>query len=486
MQAWLNKRILWQLGWAGIALAGALIIVRFDIAMRRESFQTNARIAHGVLSQRAVQHEAILATLVLLGTELGPEKRLPAVYPQVLAVWRRGGDDVWPDPALQTAEDKSRDLGHAALGSIDAANGQYTLVLAGTPSSFALRLDVRRMLTSEDWPLALTGPIRATLEYAGNAVVLQPGEPAESQPTGLTSGFEFDKPLAAVSQPFMLRLSRATGPVEWPWTWLLTWAALSGFAMAALASWRRGRRERHRAEGLLRVGQTARLNALGELAGGIAHELNQPLAAVIANTQAAQRLLDDDPPELGSARQAMGQAAAQGRRAANVLTRLRGLIEAPDALQPRQAVYLQATVRQVLDLLEPEVQRRGIEAVVKGRAPAVLADPVALEQIVHNLLGNAMQALDEVPEGERRLVLTILEEGGCAVLTVRDSGPGIAPEALHRIFEPFYTTRRGGLGLGLSLCETLAHAMDGTLTAHNAATRGAEFRLTLPVAKASS
>lgn len=249
--------------------------------------------------------------------------------------------------------------------------------------------------------------------------------------------------------------------------------------------WRRGRREQRRSAELLRLGQVARLNAMGELAGGIAHELNQPLAAVIANAQAARRLLDDDGPDLDGARQAMAQAATQGRRAADVIARLRRLIEMPGAVQPRQPVDLEASARQVLELIEPELQGRGIRPQLLGRGRAALADPVAIEQIIHNLLGNAMRALDDVPAGERRLLLSLEDDGDRVVLTVRDNGPGIAGEALMRVFEPFYTTRPGGLGLGLSLCETLAQAMDGTLTVRNAEPRGAEFRLTLPSAKAT-
>ncbi|MEO6407271.1 MAG: ATP-binding protein [Burkholderiaceae bacterium] len=116
---------------------------------------------------------------------------------------------------------------------------------------------------------------------------------------------------------------------------------------------------------------------------------------------------------------------------------------------------------------------------MQGRDVVVDADSVALEQIMHNLIGNAMQALDEVPEEERRLTLTVGADNGWGVFSVRDSGPGIAADDLPRLFEPFFTTRRSGLGLGLSLCESLAQRMQGTLTARNVAPRGAEFRLTL-------
>src|SRR5262249_13533548 len=125
-------------------------------------------------------------------------------------------------------------------------------------------------------------------------------------------------------------------------------------------------------------------------------------------------------------------------------------------------------------------------AAVEGEAPPVQADPVALEQILHNLVGNALRALEEVPAGERRLTLTAALENNQGIASVRDSGPGIAPEALPHVFEPFYTTHRGGLGLGLSLCETLAQAMDGALTVRNAAPHGAEFRLALPLSREGS
>jgi C4-dicarboxylate-specific signal transduction histidine kinase len=112
----------------------------------------------------------------------------------------------------------------------------------------------------------------------------------------------------------------------------------------------------------------------------------------------------------------------------------------------------------------------------------VLAERVALEQIVHNLLTNALQALDLVPASERQLALHIEEGQGTGVLRVADTGPGMAPDTLPHVFEPFFTTREGGLGLGLSLCETLAVGMGGQLRAQANVPRGAVFTLTLPLA----
>jgi C4-dicarboxylate-specific signal transduction histidine kinase len=264
---------------------------------------------------------------------------------------------------------------------------------------------------------------------------------------------------------------------------MTAWTLLVAALLSGWSAWQRQRSARRRAEALLRLGQVARLNTLGELAAGMAHELNQPLTAILANTQAAKRLLQDDPDELPTALEAMDQAVAQARRAAEVLARLRRSVEQPNAAQPGQVVDLAQAVRNALDLLAPECKRRGVSVTVQAARPAqVLTERVALEQIVHNLLTNALQALDLVPATERQLTVHIELASGMGVLRVVDTGPGIAPDTLPHVFEPFFTTREGGLGLGLSLCETLATGMGGQLTAQANAPRGAVFTLSLPLA----
>ncbi len=479
------RRHAWLSVWAGLVVAGSLAIVRIDIAERREAFETDARIAHRLLSQRAVQHDAILATLVQLSPAFDgrnrPEQQLSAVQPQVTTVLRLDPGQTWPAPDLQRAQARSQATQRAELARVDMDARQFTIVRAGEPLSFALTVDVSRMVPWDEWPIRRGGPVRVVLAHAGQQLVVQPGQASDERPAGWTDGFVFAKPLAAASQPFDLQLRRATGPAEWPWAWLVAWALLALLGVGALGAWRQGRRARRRAEELLRIGQVARLNAMGELAAGVAHELSQPLTAVMANTQAARRLIEEDSPDIDAARQAMTQVTAQARRAADVVGRLRRLVEAPASTPSTQAVLLEAVARDVLGLFEPEARRRGVVAAAEGQAPPVQADPVALEQIVHNLVSNAMQALESVPQPQRRLVLQVAVEQDRGVLTVRDSGPGIPSDALPRLFEPFYTARRGGLGLGLSLCETLAQSMQGTLSARNADARGAEFRLSLPL-----
>ena len=470
--------------------SGAGWLAHARLQQLQAAFETDARIVHRLLSQRAVQHDAILSTLALL-QPAAPEQgsadaalpRLPSVYPQILDVLRRPADGAWPAaaPGLDTAEAASRASGHAALAQPDLAAGRYHLVLASTPASYALHIDLHASVPQGEWPMdRATSPVRVTLEHAGQTFTIQSGHiPAH----GWTYGFR--KTLAAPSQPLDVVALRAVGWSELPWLAMLAWCAFTAAAtVAAQALWRQ-RVARRRAEELLRLGQVARLNTLGELAAGMAHELNQPLTALLSGTQAAQRLLGDDPPDLETARTAMARAVEQARRASDVVGRLRRLVERPDLAGQAQPLQLPAAVHDALHLLEPECRARAVvpEVHAEPNLPAVLAEPVALQQIVHNLVVNALQALEQVPAAERRLELHLTAPTpGQVQLTVRDHGPGIPPEARERLFEPFFTTRAGGLGLGLPLCESLAQAMGASLQLAPGHGRGAAFVLRLPAA----
>lgn len=339
---------------------------------------------------------------------------------------------------------------------------------------------MNRLVPWNEWPAdPQKSSAKVILEHAGTSFVIQPG-----QMVGGGWQFDFRKRLATDSQPFDVVASRKVAWSELPWLALLVWAVLAGLSLSGMAALLRQREQRKRAEELLRLGQVAGLNTLGELAGGMAHELNQPLTAVLANTQAAQRLLAEEPVDLATVRDAMAQAANQARRAADVVGRLRNLVERPNAAAYLRPVELHDAVRNVLHLLQPECAKRNVVPALTADGPAwVMAEPVALDQIVHNLLLNALQALDQVPANQRTLRIGVLADPLHGVLTVSDSGPGITTEAMRRLFEPFYSTRDGGLGLGLSLCETLTSNMGGTLTAANQAGQGAIFTLTLPAAK---
>jgi signal transduction histidine kinase len=479
-----RRRIVGLAAWLAISAAVCVMLSRSELAHLRDAFETDARIAHRLLSQRASQHDAVLATLALLQPDDGAAEavqRLPSVYPQILGVQRRAPGQPWSDARIQAAEVQSKALRRPVLALYDLAAARYQMVLAAEPASYALQIDLRAVVPWSEWPMAAdSSPVRVTLESGGQSLLLQPGR--------LGDGgwrFEFRKHLAADSQPFDVVAVRQVGWSELPWLAMAGWVSGIGAFVVALTAMLRQRAGRRRAEELLRLGQVSRLNALGELAAGMAHEVNQPLTAVLANSQAALRLLKEEPPDLDTARGAIGQAVEQSRRVTDVLGRLRRAVEQPGIAQA-SAVPLEQAMRNVFYLLEPELHRCQVSPELLGPAEpvTVLAEPVALEQVIYNLITNALQALGQVPAAQRQLKVELSRDAGSGVLIVSDTGPGIPDEALPRLFEPFFTTRETGLGLGLSLCETLVQGMGGQLSAGHHDPRGAQFRLSLPLAAA--
>ncbi|MFK7603539.1 sensor histidine kinase [Deinococcus sp. SM5_A1] len=225
------------------------------------------------------------------------------------------------------------------------------------------------------------------------------------------------------------------------------------------------------------LAHVSRLSTLGEMGAGLAHELNQPLTAIVSYGQAAARLLDEPEPDLARVRHAVGASVTQAVRAAQIIVRLRQWVRrAPSRTRPTDLVQ---AVQNVLTLCRADLNRLGVSVVTAyADAPLVQTDPVQLEQIVLNLLRNALDAVQDTPDPV--IELSIVLEGGGWNLSVRDNGPGIAAEVAPRLFTPFTTSKAGGLGLGLSLSQTLAQGMGGDLSGANAGVGGAVFILSLP------
>jgi PAS domain S-box-containing protein len=215
--------------------------------------------------------------------------------------------------------------------------------------------------------------------------------------------------------------------------------------------------EQKRAEEALReleadLAHMNRLSMMGELTASIAHEVNQPIAATVANAQAALRWLRNKQPNLDEAQNALHRIVRDGDRAGAVVGRIRTLIK---GAAPRdERADINAAIREVIELTRSEAIRNGISVrteLVEG-LPLVQGDRVELQQVILNLILNAVEAMSELSEGSRKLLITTgkIESGGVLV-AVRDSGPGLAPAALEHLFEAFHTTKPNGLGLGLML-----------------------------------
>ncbi|WP_226575914.1 ATP-binding response regulator [Acuticoccus sediminis] len=221
----------------------------------------------------------------------------------------------------------------------------------------------------------------------------------------------------------------------------------------------------------------ARLTRLGELAASIAHEVNQPLTAIMSNAETCLRYLDE-------ARAAAERMVGNSARAGEVVKSIRSLASrSTPALSP---VDINELVRDVVDLLRGDVRRSGttLRLELESGLARVTGDGVQLQQVLLNLVTNALEALVEVPEGERIVRVQTAMEGTCHVtVTVEDSGPGLDASLADKIFEPLYTTKRDGMGLGLSICRSIVEAHGGRIgaTRRDAAQRGTVFVFTIPV-----
>jgi signal transduction histidine kinase len=231
--------------------------------------------------------------------------------------------------------------------------------------------------------------------------------------------------------------------------------------------------------------RTARLIALGEFASAVAHELNQPLAAIATYNHSCMRMLQSGNPDSGELQQAMHICRDQAKRAGRIIQRLRELLRPPGPSFTEQ--NLNDLVGAVLRLAEPEAHDAGIQferRLALGQ-PVVRADRLLIEQVALNLVRNAVEAVQSLPEERRRItVATAIEPDGSGTFSVADLGDGVPREAKERLFDPFVTTKPGGLGLGLSICRSVVEAHGGAIRHHGNGGRGAVFEFTLPGAMA--
>jgi PAS domain S-box-containing protein len=229
------------------------------------------------------------------------------------------------------------------------------------------------------------------------------------------------------------------------------------------------------------VAHLSRVNMLGELSGSIAHELNQPLTAILSNAQAAQRFMRRDPVDLNEVREILDDIVQQNKRAGEVIHRLRTLLRKGEVQHERLA--MDDVVREVLKLARSDLINHGVivEADLPDELPPVRGDRIQLQQVLLNLVINACDVMDRLPPGERRLkVSTAWHAPGFLCVTVTDSGAGIPAEHLDQLFTPFFTTKGKGMGLGLAVCRTIVTSHAGEIWGGNNADRGASFHFTLP------
>jgi C4-dicarboxylate-specific signal transduction histidine kinase len=223
-----------------------------------------------------------------------------------------------------------------------------------------------------------------------------------------------------------------------------------------------------------------RVSIVGELAASIAHEVNQPLSGIVSSGSACLRWLAADPPNLEEARESVRRIVAAGRHAGEVIARIRALTTRTAA--PAERLDLNETIRQVLVLVGDEAKRKQvtIRTVFADGLSPVTGDRVQFQQVVLNLVINGIEAMTDVSDRAREMVITTGNVDDQVQVTVEDSGMGIDPNAIEKIFEPFYTTKSTGMGMGLSISRSILQRHGGGLRVTAKCGRGASFYFTVP------
>ena len=496
--------------WLAALAAFALYSVEASKARLAGELEVTGRTLHRLISQRAAQHDAHMTSLIALTSADAPlgavrqvMESISRFYPRIawialvsfdgaggvktlVEVPEGGGEDLAP---LRGA------IGEQLRGKIGvhaSGNGRYLLAKrAQAPSDAVLvfGIDAGLLLEPEERP-----------EWAHLRLVLDGQElldlPAAS---GAGASFvappHFEKIVDGEGQRIVLSLDRALPLDELlPLRSLLGFAALAGLASFALmfalrqrAAAQKSQQAARQAEAraLLQERETllahaSRVNAMGELASGIAHELTQPLTAVLSRSQAALRLAGAEKPDLGLISQALDVNVREAKRAGEMLKRMRDYAsnKAPEPMPSA----LNGIVSEIVALTAADLERRGItlELALAVEAPVAVVDVIEMEQVLHNLIRNAADALEGAGTVAARISIETLATGEVATISVSDNGPGIAAEVLPKLFVPFFTTKADGMGLGLSLCATLVERVDGRIEAENGAGGGARFVITLP------
>jgi len=241
------------------------------------------------------------------------------------------------------------------------------------------------------------------------------------------------------------------------------------------------RHEAHLRDARMELAHANRVTTTGQLAASIAHEVSQPISAALTNANAARRWLGAEPPDLKEVRQALDRIIRDGGRASDIIGRIRALVrKAP----PRNdQLNINETILEVVALSRSELRngRTLLQTQLAVGLPLISGDRVQLQQVMLNLILNAVEAMSGSNEATRELLIKTQQDGpGSVLVAVQDSGPGLKPESLDRVFNAFYTTKPGGMGMGLSICRSIIEGHGGRVWAAPGLLQGATFQFTLP------
>jgi signal transduction histidine kinase len=483
--------------WAVLVAMALAMLAGFERQTLVGEFITKSSTLHRLASQRADQHDAHLTSLSAIFVAGGPARQdllldvaatIMRFYPRISSVNVIPLDPskapIETRPALSdTDAARVRQMAHRStralqIGQMTTARDHYLLVkrspnTEAAQHGLALTIDARALLASDDpfWQIPSVAYRLSTPDGAALTGAIAAG------------GAEFSKPLGSASQPLILETSLAIRladilPLGKALSVLAVVSGLFMLAVVGLAQRARTNDAENRARlsaQETRLAHASRVNAMGEMASGMAHELAQPLTAILSQAQAGRHLARrGDVDRLGDI---LDDTVSQAQRAADILDRLRRWSKPNRA--PIRACALNDAVHGVERLLALESKALGATVNLSlSDAPIFIdADPVELEQVIFNLVRNAFEASDAAQVTVRTCVAN-----GTAVLEIVDNGPGVPSDLRPRIFDPFVTGKPNGTGLGLALCQRLVEEMDGEIALIQDAPE-TTFRLSLPLSK---
>jgi signal transduction histidine kinase len=472
-------------------------------------------ILHRLLSQRADQHDAHLTSLSALATSgekvpvdlfLQVAAAIRRFYPRIAAIYLVSlKSDTQSIATAGTGADPSsverlvrkaaaRSAGDLTVISSPTAPDRY-LVVKRSPNSdqarYGLALEINaKALSVTDALFWNKKSASISLTLPDKTILTGPVAKPVSSGSRFTAPITFTKALGSKSQPLIL--STRVNPVFVdivPLGWIASGLTFIGILLIGLgliyqllsrtrSAELRARLGEHEAQ----IAQASRINALGEMASGMAHELTQPLTAILSQSQAGIRLLARDGAPTDAIKDVLNVNIAQSKRAAAILSRLREWSKGGRATPSKQ--HLNRCLENVTLLLDQEIRRLQIDRTIKLDAadPVIMGDSVEIEQVIFNLLRNAMDVLKSEEISDRRISVGTRLNGSNAIVEITDNGQGIAPDMLERLYEPFQSSKEDGMGLGLALCERIMERMNGRLEIANSMNGGVSARAVFPLA----
>lgn len=525
MSSYVHSRLKWVFGILAIWLVciALYLAITINASLKRSIAELNETgfLLHRLISQRVAQHDAhmtTLASLILASESMQPQllrqvsESILRFYPRIKAIqeieitWREPSTSADVRQILSTPADATIS-DYSSLGSkiftqkagevksyiSPLSKSEYLLAkkLKDSNPALAIIMQVNPELLIDIDELPNWANLQLLLD--GTSILEQK---AVQQASEWFSSPQFSRMIDSQSQPLLLTMERPLSLAD-----LIDGISLAAVSITSLmvlmllgySVQHRGEARRLKAHADMteqrslalvretRLAHAERVNSLGELASGIAHELAQPLTALMSQSRAAERLLEQSGIDNALIKKAMAANVREARRAGDMLKRMRDYISnrAPKPV----VVAINSIIYDTVELLFADLERRHIvlHLVLDSDLPPLIADPVELEQVFNNLIRNAADSLQEAGIAEGQITITTKRESDSIRVEIFDNGPGIAPDVQPRLFEPFFTTKKDGMGLGLALCATLIERVGGHIEVQNKDDGGASFIVRLPI-----